>query len=105
MVAGFAGYLLFMKAVKFEGGKHFGMHNGNEFLISDDAAAFYHNSWNTNDVAGVVHACLSNVQLWETDLTQLEGFETAVTEKLNQLISSDIMEVLNSYQQNKLELI
>jgi mannitol-1-phosphate/altronate dehydrogenase len=74
-------------------------------LISDDAAAFYLNSWNTNDVAGVVHACLNNVQMWDTDLTQLDGFEAAVTEKLNQLISSDIMEVLNSYQQNKLELI
>jgi tagaturonate reductase len=105
MVAGFAGYLLFMKAVKFEGGKYFGIHNGNEYLISDDAAAFYYNSWNANDVAGVVHACLSNVQMWDTDLTQLDGFEAAVTEKLNQLISSDIMEVLNSYQQNKLELI
>jgi tagaturonate reductase len=81
------------------------MHNGNEYLISDDAAAFFHNSWNDKDVAGVVHACLSNVQLWDTDLTQLEGFEAAVAEKLNQLISSDIMEVLNSFQQNKLELI
>ncbi len=105
MIVGFAGYLLFMKAVKFESGKYFGMYNGNEYLISDDAAAFYHNCWNANDVAGVVHACLSNVQLWDTDLTQLDGFESAVTEKLNQLISSDIMEVLNSYQQNKLELI
>ena len=77
----------------------------NDYLIADDAAAFYYNSWKSNDVAGLVHASLSNVDMWGTDLTQLDGFELAVTDKLNQLISSDIMEVLNSYQKNKLELI
>jgi tagaturonate reductase len=105
MAAGFAGYLLFMKAVKFEGGKYFGMHNGNEYQITDDAAAFYFNCWNNHDVAGLVHATLSNVQLWETDLTKIDGFEKAVTEKLNQIISNGVMDVLNKFQQNKLELI
>ncbi|MCX6293534.1 MAG: tagaturonate reductase [Sphingobacteriales bacterium] len=105
MVTGFAGYLLFMKAVKVENDKYYGVHNGNDYLIADDAAAFYYNSWKSNDVAGLVHGSLSNVDMWGTDLTQLDGFEMAVTDKLNQLISSDIMELLNSFQKNKLELI
>ncbi len=105
MVTGFAGYLLFMKAVKVENDKYYGVHNGNDYLIADDAAAFYYNSWKSNDVAGLVHAILSNVDMWGTDLTQLAGFEMVVTDKLNQLISSDIMELLNSFQKNKLELI
>ena len=101
MVAGFAGYLLFMKAVKLEDGKYYGFANGSEYLISDDAADFYYNCWKDNNPAGVVAACFANKELWGADLKTLTGFEAAVVAKLTEIMESGVMNVLNKLELNK----
>jgi tagaturonate reductase len=101
MVAGFAGYLLFMKSVKNEDGKYYGFANGKEYLISDDAASFYHNCWKDNNPAAVVSACLTNKEMWGVDLTTLNGFENAVVTKLSEIIENGVMNVLNKSAMDK----
>ncbi len=101
MVAGFAGYLLFMKAVKLEDGKYYGFANGKEYPIADDAAGFYYNCWKGNNPADVVAACFANKDMWGADLTSLIGFEAAVVAKLTEIIESGVMNVLNRLELNK----
>ena len=101
MVAGFAGYLLFMKAVKHEDGKYYGFANGKEYPIADDAAGFYYNCWKANNAVDVVAACFANKELWDADLTFLNGFEVAVVEKLTEIMELGVMNVLNKLELNK----
>jgi tagaturonate reductase len=96
MVIGFAGYLLFMKAVKMENSKYYGFANGKEYLISDDAAGFYYNCWKNNNPVEVVTACLRNKDMWGADLTTIIGFEIAVSNKLKELIEEGVMNVLKN---------
>ncbi len=57
---------------------------GNTYTVSDDrwALEFY---WkHRNDSAeALVHAVLTNEQMWDQDLTQISGLETAVLANLN----------------------
>jgi tagaturonate reductase len=76
---GFAAHILFMKPAKEEGGKYFGHSRGLSYPIQDDNAAVYAAHWQSSDP---VHGILSDVSLWDTDLTLLTGFEAAVRQEL-----------------------
>ncbi len=101
MVAGFAGYLLFMKSVKNEDGKYYGFANGKEYPIADDAAGFYYDIWKDNNPANVVASCFANKEMWGADLSTLNGFETSVVAKLTEIIECGVMNVLNKLELNK----
>lgn len=79
MSEGFAGHIQFMRPVKEEGGKYFGSSRGLSYPIQDDNAAKYVAHWKAADP---VHAILSDVSLWGTDLSALKGFEEAVKKAL-----------------------
>ena len=53
---------------------------GNEYICSDDrwVLEFYYDHRN-DSAAGLVHAVMTNEQMWGSDLTAVEGFERAVT--------------------------
>jgi tagaturonate reductase len=104
MATGFAAYLLFMKAVKEENGKYFGLLNTNYYEIKDDAASYYYAAWQQNNPVQLVQAVLSNETLWEADLTLLPGFAATVTEQLHKLMDNDAMSVVATLV-NKKELV
>ena len=59
---------------------------GNTYKIQDDAWAldFYY-AHKDDTAAELVHAVLSNTQMWDQDLTGIEGLEKAVTEDLEKI--------------------
>ncbi|WP_138993272.1 tagaturonate reductase [Larkinella sp. C7] len=98
MVLGFAAYLRFMKAVRFEKGAYLGeaaTPSGGiiTYPIRDDYAEYFFNMWqkvDVHDAASVrnfVHAICDDSALWEMDLRPLSGFADAVAEQLNNLLT------------------
>jgi tagaturonate reductase len=101
---GFAGYLLFMKAVKEEGNQYYGEYAGQNYLIRDDQAGYFYKQWQTLPVEGLVSEVLADQALWETDLTQLPGFVQAVTRYLQQMLAKDVRTVLEEFTQKLTQL-
>ena len=93
---GFAAYLLFMKATKLNGDQYFGFANGKEYLINDEKAGYYFDLWKKYDVAELVNIVLQDTDLWDTDLTKLQGFEQEVTEKLKMMIADGLPATLQT---------
>lgn len=90
MATGFAGYLLFMRSARVEGGKCFGERNGMPYEIKDDAALYFHELWGNNDALNLVDIVLADEKLWEADLKALPGFADAVKEKLGSMIRNGV---------------
>jgi tagaturonate reductase len=86
----FAAYLLFMKPVKINGEQYYGHANGKDYLINDEKASFFYKLWQGKDAAEIVTVVLREADLWETDLTKLNGFEQEVTEKLKMMIAEGL---------------
>lgn len=86
MVTGFAAYLLFMKAVEKNGDKYSGLHNGNAYPINDDKAGYFYDAWQQYQAAELVEKVLSDISLWDADLTTLAGLKEAVQNKLDEII-------------------
>jgi tagaturonate reductase len=91
MALGFAAYLYFMKAVKVEDSKYFGQRDEAFYHINDAQAAYFYEQWQgvTNaNTAEFVQSILSNKQLWDTDLTKLEGFAETVNNYLVEMMTT-----------------
>jgi len=86
MALGFAAYLLFMRSEQTAEGEYKGTANGQVYTITDDHAGWYHAQWKRLEPAVLVRTVLSNTALWGTDLTELKGFATAVTNMLSALL-------------------
>lgn len=93
---GFAAYLLFMKSVKQEGEKYFGLLGDQYYPINDDKAAYFHELWQRLSPEEVVDTVLSNEELWGADISQLNGFAATVKEQLNLLLQKGAKDVLAS---------
>ena len=94
---GFAAYILFMRPVKKETEKYYGMLNNQFYLINDDRASEFFGLWDEGLTDLVVNRVLSNVGLWGTDLTLLDGFENLVAKKLKGFIRSGTMSEISAY--------
>jgi tagaturonate reductase len=101
MTTGFAAYLLYMKAVKKEESKFYGLRNGTEYEINDDSAGYFHQLWEQYSPAEVAEQVLKNEDLWDTDLTQLPGFLSAVQEQLGEMISHGVLETVTALVSKK----
>ncbi|MDR3681077.1 MAG: tagaturonate reductase [Flavipsychrobacter sp.] len=77
---GFGAYILFMQSKKNEDGTYTGYQHGKSYLINDDKAGFLYEHWQHGGMNKVVQETLADTRLWNTDLTQLPGFEKAVYE-------------------------
>ncbi len=89
MAFGFASYLRFMKVVRAENGKYYGHANGQDYVLNDPEAEQLMTFWNsTDDVPTLVGNILQAEELWETDLSKLEGFQDDVTAFLNDIMES-----------------
>ncbi len=91
---GFAAYLLFMKAVKTENDKYFGLREGEFYLIQCDSAGYFYELWQNNKASEVVKKALSNTDLWGVDLTTLKGFEEAIDTHLSNMMMAGVYEVV-----------
>lgn len=67
MALGFAAFICFMKGVKGDDGKYYGVANGREYPIQDDNAGWYAESWKSG-VDGVVGDVLGNETFRESGL-------------------------------------
>ncbi len=91
---GFATWLLFMRAVKKEGNVYFGELNGQSYPIKDEMAEYFFNHWKNLSSENLVKTVLSDVALWDADLTKIPGFANSVTENLVQIIQEGILPVI-----------
>ena len=99
---GFAGYLLFMRAVKQENGQYFGKHNDHYYKIQDDMAAQFYRRWNNLQPKALVEEVLRDKAFWGEDLSILPGFGTAVTEKLELMLKVGVREAMEPVLQKKI---
>lgn len=102
MAAGFAGFLLFMKAIKKENGKFFGKRNNEFYEIKDDNAGYFYNAWQNKPVTDLVKEVLQDEDLWGTDLASLPGFLTAVQEQLRDMIAYGVLNTFSQLQIKKI---
>lgn len=96
MALGFAAYLLFMKCELGDNNAYFTTINGIKHPVQDEAAAYFAEIWKSNDAKSVVTTALSNTKLWDTDLTQLPGFETAVLNNLESIMQNGMLKAMQS---------
>ena len=59
---------------------------GNDYICCDDRwiLEFYHQH-RSDTITDLVHAVMSNIQMWGQDLTQVPGFEAATIENLTKI--------------------
>jgi tagaturonate reductase len=83
MALGFAAYLLFMK--------------GGDYKVNDDKAEYFAGLWQKHGPDEVVDKVLSDVSLWETDLSVLPGWAAAVKQDLHALINKGALATLSQF--------
>lgn len=103
---GFAAYLLFMKAVREEEGQFIGEIKANGGLITypirDEKAAYFYGDWQTvkpNNPATIhtfVKSVLSDLAIWQADLSSLPGFVDAVAGQLTSLLTVGVSKTLGN---------
>ncbi len=103
MSLGFAAYLLFMKCTKNNKGQYEGTANGATYLLQDDCAGILAAKWQDTDPDRLVEIVLKDVDLWGTDLSELNGFADAVKLNLRSLIKNGAMATLRRVTLNKTE--
>lgn len=101
MATGFAGFLLYMKAVKSQDGKYFGERTGEFYEIKDDSAEYFNQLWQSNSPDKVAKIVMQNEELWGTDLTKLPGLLQTVQEQLNEFRSEGVLETISRIQTKK----
>ncbi|MBK7870307.1 MAG: tagaturonate reductase [Saprospiraceae bacterium] len=94
MALGFAAYLLFMRAVKFEHNVYHGFAHGDFYAIQDPQAVYFYNLWQENSPKQLVQIVLSNQSFWGEDLSKLTDFAEQVTAFLIQMLETSVKETL-----------
>jgi tagaturonate reductase len=94
---GFAAYLLFMRPVKRDEDKYFGILDNQHYLIHDDSAHYFYGLWYESSVDAIVTKVLSNTNLWKEDLTRMDGFTAVVTKKLKSFIRRGTLPEIAAY--------
>lgn len=86
LAASFAFYISFYRGNVLTEEGLLGRRDGSEYLVSDDRAVleFYYAHRNDSSPE-LAHAVCSNSLFWGEDLTKINGFETAVTDFLEQI--------------------
>ena len=97
---GFAAYILFMRPVKKESEKYYGMLDNQFYLINDDRVSEFFGLWDEGLADAIVNRVLSNTGLWGSDLTLFEGFANSVTKKLKHFIRSGTMSEIATYSKS-----
>ncbi|SJZ36863.1 tagaturonate reductase [Sediminibacterium ginsengisoli] len=95
MAIGFAAYLRFMRSRLTDNNCYTGSHKGTDYQIQDDKAGILHQAWSTTgNIQEYVAAVLNDETLWGCRLSELPGFEAAVTACFSQLEENDVTSVI-----------
>jgi tagaturonate reductase len=98
---GFAAYIIFMRAVRKREGKYYGEWNNGEYQVQDDMAElFYERSQSLNPIQ-LTTTVLKDEAFWGLDLTTLPGFKAEVEKNVNLIITSGVVETLESVMSKK----
>jgi len=100
MAMGMAAHILFMKVTPASDGKFYGEFNGNRYQIDDQNAELYADYWKKFPVESLVNKILNNEQLWGTDLSVLNGFETQVSYWLQLMMDKGVLHALQQHNDN-----
>lgn len=87
IAAGFAGFLLFMRAEEVENAVFRGKANGQLYRINDDKAALLATQWQRPELPQLVQNSFHNVDIFGADLTTYPGFAEAVCGALDLLLA------------------
>ena len=88
---GFAAYLVLMsKVVKDSNGYHIN-HNGANYPFSDGKAGQVTEKYQTYPISEVAAQILSDLAIWEEDLTQLPMFADAVQNEMNKILKGNLI--------------
>ena len=98
MALGFAAYLLFMKCKRGSDGNYYGDFNGKKYLIQDDAASYFADQWEMGNIDTFVNRVLADKNLWDADLSILDGFGHRVKENIERLIQQGALATLAGKQ-------
>jgi tagaturonate reductase len=90
---GFAAFLRFIKPAGKEGNQYFGSYEGREYPITDDEVAYFYDKAQQSET-DYVNLVLADKDLWQTDLTVLEGFNEAVKENYNHILKQGMAAAL-----------
>ena len=91
---GFAAYIRFMRSEQDKDGTFRGHFKGRDYIISDDSAHALHAHWKNASDLSLVQNILADRELWETDLSTLQGFAESVTFYLDNLDRKDVLQVI-----------
>ncbi|PWK78853.1 tagaturonate reductase [Mucilaginibacter oryzae] len=87
MVLGFAAFMRFMQVTQTDDGKYVGkLDGGDTYIVTDDQAPYFSKIWAGADPATAINTILKNKELWDADLTALNGFAEAVIEQFGLII-------------------
>jgi tagaturonate reductase len=95
MALGMAAFILFMKAEQRDK-RFYGKTNNKGYEIQDSNLPLIYEKWQNSSTTEVVRTILSDTNIWETDLTELAGFEKAVQENLNELTQNNALQAINT---------
>ena len=98
----FAAYLWFMKSEKKSNGKYVGKRNGVEYEIKDDEAGYFYETWQNNSTTELAATVLRNEALWGADLAQLPMFLLSVQERLAEISSVGVVDIVNRLEATKI---
>ena len=93
---GFAAYLVFMKAVKQEDDIFYGNFNNNSYPIKDPQAKYFYEQWKNFSTPQLVKNVLTNIALWNADLTTIPGFAEKVVENVEDILLYGMVEVMQN---------
>jgi tagaturonate reductase len=102
IATGFAGFLLFMKAIKKEHNRYFGERNGELYEIKDDTADYFYTTWKDKSANDVARLVMQDEDLWGTDLTVLPDFLSAVQEQLNDMMNKGVLTTIAQLEKNNI---
>ncbi len=86
ITASFAFYIAFYRGTAKTDGGMVAHRESNEYTVKDDAAVIdFYLAHKDDSAADLVHAVCTNANFWGEDLSQIAGFETAVTDALEKI--------------------
>jgi tagaturonate reductase len=101
MTLGFAAYLLFMKCRPGADGNYYGNAQGSIYVIQDDMAIYFADKSSSGNMDTFVEDILANKNIWDTDISKLDGFAEAVKENLRSLEQKGVLATLAGKQLKK----
>lgn len=97
LTASFAFYIAFYHGIRLEDSGLIGKRSGNEYTIKDDRDILeFYDAHKNDSNADLAHAVLSNTSFWGQDLTEVPGFEAAVSAYLDEIDANGTYAVMQS---------